>query len=74
MQFPQRIDCNSSARAHELYEQQRYQNSRRIDRMFAVLMVLQWVAAIIVACHARGTAQDVTRIRMCGWRCTLAEC
>src|SRR5688572_12272149 len=39
----------SAARAQELFDQQWRENGARTDRMFAVLMILQWVAAIVTA-------------------------
>src|SRR5436190_265758 len=39
----------ASPRAQELFNQQWQENARRTDRMFAVLMVLQWLGAIIAA-------------------------
>src|SRR5258708_32539409 len=37
------------ARAAELFDQHWRDNARRTDRMFAVLMVLQWIGAVILA-------------------------
>jgi signal transduction histidine kinase/ActR/RegA family two-component response regulator len=39
----------SSHRADELFRQQQIRTTRHTDRMFAVLMLLQWVAGIAVA-------------------------
>jgi len=36
-------------RARELYEQQRDQNNRSVDRIMAILMVVQWVFGVIAA-------------------------
>ncbi len=38
-----------SDRARELFERQWHDNARRTDRMFAVLMILQWIGAVIAA-------------------------
>jgi signal transduction histidine kinase len=37
------------ARAEQLFAEIRDENYRRVDRLFAILMVVQWVAAIVVA-------------------------
>ena len=36
-------------RAQELFEQQWKENAARTDRMFAVLMIVQWLGAIVTA-------------------------
>src|ERR1700730_8409503 len=38
-----------SDRARQLFDLQWRENARRTDRMFAVLMILQWVGAVIAA-------------------------
>jgi two-component system, sensor histidine kinase and response regulator len=38
------------AKTRVIYEQQRQQIFRRTDRMFAVLMILQWIGGIVAAC------------------------
>jgi signal transduction histidine kinase/CheY-like chemotaxis protein/HPt (histidine-containing phosphotransfer) domain-containing protein len=43
------IEGMDSPRAQELFDEQWRSNARRTDRMFAVLMVLQWLGAIIVS-------------------------
>jgi two-component system, sensor histidine kinase and response regulator len=40
---------NASGRAKELFDQHWHVNARRTDRMFAALMILQWLAAVLVA-------------------------
>jgi PAS domain S-box-containing protein len=42
-------DPSSPQRALDLFDQQWSANARRTDRMFAVLMILQWIAAIVVS-------------------------
>jgi hypothetical protein len=42
-------DAADLPRARALFNQQWRANARRTDRMFAVLMVLQWIAAVIVS-------------------------
>jgi two-component system, sensor histidine kinase and response regulator len=44
-----RIDVGDSSRAQELFDRHWYDNARRTDRMFAVLMILQWIGAIVVS-------------------------
>src|SRR5262245_58817317 len=39
----------ASPHAQRLFDQQWFENARRTDRMFAVLMILQWLAAVVVA-------------------------
>jgi two-component system, sensor histidine kinase and response regulator len=46
---PTAIDGMVSPRAQELFDQRWHNNARRTDRMFAVLMILQWLGAIIVS-------------------------
>src|SRR5688572_27965114 len=43
------IQAAALPRAAELFDEQWHENARRIDRMFAVLMILQWFGAIAVA-------------------------
>ncbi len=43
------LDRAGLLRAQELFDQQFDANARRTDRMFAVLMILQWLAAIALA-------------------------
>src|SRR5688500_5367906 len=42
-------DQHAVERAEQLFREQRDANYRRTSRLFAVLMVVQWVAAVIVA-------------------------
>src|SRR5947207_7563608 len=44
-------ECRSAgpSRAEELFDQHWHENARRADRMFAVLMVLQWIGSVILA-------------------------
>ncbi|HEX4132019.1 MAG TPA: ATP-binding protein [Pirellulales bacterium] len=50
MQSLKLIYGHGTSRAHVLFRQQWCRNARRIDRMFAVLMILQWLAAVLVSC------------------------
>jgi signal transduction histidine kinase/CheY-like chemotaxis protein len=43
------IANEDSSRARQLFEQHWRENARRTDRMFAVLLVLEWLAAILIA-------------------------
>jgi signal transduction histidine kinase/CheY-like chemotaxis protein/HPt (histidine-containing phosphotransfer) domain-containing protein len=49
MQSLKHIYCQGTSRADELFKQQWHVNSQRTDRMFAVLMIVQWAAAILVS-------------------------
>jgi hypothetical protein len=46
----------SSARAAELFDQQVVKQRARLDRMFSRLMLVQWVAAIVLAATYSSTA------------------
>jgi signal transduction histidine kinase/DNA-binding NarL/FixJ family response regulator len=63
--------CRTSdpARAETLFDEQRFKNARRTDRMFAVLMIVQWGAAIAVAAliSPRTWEGDVSRIHPHLW-------
>src|SRR4051794_40993777 len=37
------------ARARELFDQHWRENAQRTDRMFAVLMIVQWIGSVILA-------------------------
>src|SRR5213595_3320551 len=39
----------ASARAAELFDQHWRENAQRTDRMFAVLMIVQWIGSVILA-------------------------
>ncbi len=43
------LDERDCARAKELFDRQWYDNAARTDRMFAALMILQWLGAIIAS-------------------------
>ena len=44
-----RTDKTVRDRARELFDLQWCDNARRTDRMFAVLMILQWIGAVVAA-------------------------
>src|SRR5437868_3468912 len=46
---PKNTTITSAARARELFDQRWRENTCRTDRMFAMLMVLQWLGAIALA-------------------------
>ncbi len=58
------LDGPGAARARELFDQQWHNNARRTDRMFAVLMILQYLAAIAVSLILSPTQWDGSQYRV----------
>ena len=65
----------ASPLAQELFDRQFSANARRTDRMFAVLMILQWAGAVVAALLLSPKTWDrapATRTRTFGWRYSSA--
>jgi signal transduction histidine kinase/DNA-binding response OmpR family regulator len=43
------MTTQTTERARQLFDQQWHENARRTDRMFAALMILQWIGAVVAA-------------------------
>src|SRR5207344_3363900 len=56
-----KIRTPEECRAAELFDQQFRDNGCRTDRMFAVLMVLQWIGAVVLALSLSPRGWDGTQ-------------